>query len=363
MYIAPLDRDSTVIGEISQHSTSNPLIQCYSSDLNNQSHIINGISMLAGEQSKHISNIHAGVCFINPASITADCSSLVTSHGKSIAVDASNPMENSEFQEHLAGGMSITPASLAAILAARIGLQENLENSAVLSPPLSLMGAPAPGPFFNNWQGNSNPLSATTFEDSSYNEVPDSSSSKWNDNKFHKAPEIDVTGWTATNVAAMINHSYRSSNYSNELSLSLTTSTSPGHCSEVSCSDVTQCMNGTMPGLEQASCSSRELSVSLGGNKYVQFSPEVLGSRYLVGIQEILAQIARYSFENLERANCSAAGTRAGGNKSTSAFPPRRRILMNHGANSMHETHAESPLQRHAAESKKSQLLTLLQLV
>ncbi|RDX70389.1 Homeobox protein ATH1, partial [Mucuna pruriens] len=365
MYIAPLDisgRDATVIDEVSQHSTSNPLIQCYSLDLNNQSHIINGISMLSGEPGEPISNVHADACFINP-SIIAD-----SSQGKTIVGDFTNPMENSELQEHLVGGMSITPSSLAAILAARIGLEENLENSSALPPSLCSMGAL--GSFFNNLHGTSSLLSAT-FEDCGYNEVH----SKWNVNKFPKAAEIDGTchpyssianldpdGWASSNVANMTSHAYHSSNFSKELSLSLATSTTTGQCSEVSCSNVTPCMNGTMSVLEQASCSSsRELS--MGGNKYVQFSPEVLESRYLVGIQEILAQIARYSFENLEQLNYSAAGNRAGGNKPTSGFPPKRRILIDHNGNSMYEAHAESPLERHAAESKKAQLLTLLQLV
>ncbi|TKY74913.1 Homeobox protein ATH1 [Spatholobus suberectus] len=372
MYIAPLDisgRDATVMDEISQHSTSNPLIQCYSLDLNNQSHIINGISMLSGEQGEPISDVHADACFINP-SIIADSSQLATSLGKTIVGDSSNPMENTELQEHLVGGMPITPSSLAAILAARIGLEENLENSSALPPSLCSMGAL--GPFFNNLQGTSNPFSAT-FEDCGYNE----GRGKWNANKFPKAPGIDGTcqpyssianldpdEWAPSNVANMANHAYHSSNFSKELSLSLATSTTTGQCSELSCSNVTPCMNGAMSGLEQASCSSsRELSMNLGGNKYVPFSPEVLESRYLVGIQEILAQIARYSFENLEQLNYSAAGNRAGGNEPASAFPPNRRILIDHNADSMHETHAESPLQRHAAESKKAQLLTLLQLV
>ncbi|KAK7410134.1 hypothetical protein VNO78_00675 [Psophocarpus tetragonolobus] len=373
MYIAPLDisgRDATVIiDEISQNSTPNPLIQCYSLDLNNQSHIINEISMLSGVQGEPMSNVRADACFINP-SIIGDTGPLVTSRGKTILGDATNPMENTELQEHLVAGMAITPSSLAAILAARIGLEENLENSSALPSSFCSMGAL--GPFFNYLQGTSNPLSAT-FEDCGYNEVP----SKWNTNKFPKAPEIDGTcqpyssitnldpnEWTSSNLANMANHAYHASNFSKELSLSLATSTTAGQSSEVSCSNVTPCMNGTMSGLEQASCSSsRELSINLGGNKYVQFSPEVLESRYLVGIQEILAQIARYSFGNLEQLKYSAAGNRTGGNKSASAFRPKRRIVIDHDANSMCEAHAESPLQMHAAESKKAQLLTLLQLV
>ncbi|WVZ19277.1 hypothetical protein V8G54_006599 [Vigna mungo] len=367
MYIAPLEisgRGDTVIDEISQHPTSNPLIQCYSLDLNNQSHIINGISMLSGEQGEPTSNVHADACFISPSTI-ADSSPLVTSRRKIIVGDASNPMENSEFQEHLVGGVPLTPASLAAILADRIGLEENLENSAAAIAP-SIFSTGALEVFFNNLHGTSNPLSGT-FEECGYNEVP----SKWNANKFPKAPEndgtcqpyssvanLDPNEWATSNVANMANYAHYSSTFSKELSLSLATSTAAGQCSNVTCSNMTPCMNGTI------SCSSsREISMNLGGNKYAQISPEVLESRYLLGIQEILAQIARYSFQNLEQLNYSATGNRAGGHKSTSAFPPKRNILTDHNASSVYESHAESPLQRQAAESKKAQLLALLQLV
>ncbi|XP_020234077.1 uncharacterized protein LOC109814137 [Cajanus cajan] len=237
MYIA--GRDATVTDEISQHSTSNPLIQCYSLDLNNQTNIINGIPMLSGEQGELISNVHADVCFINP-SIIANSSPLVASQGKTIVADASNPMENSELQENLVGGMPITPSSLAAILAARIGLEENLENSEALPPALCSMGPLAP--FFNILHGSSNPLAAA-FEDCGYNEVP----SKWNANKFPKTPEIDATvcqpyssivgnldpdEWPLSNVANMSNHAYHSSNFSKELSLSLASSTTAGQATK-----------------------------------------------------------------------------------------------------------------------------------
>ncbi|KAK7283207.1 hypothetical protein RIF29_12582 [Crotalaria pallida] len=361
MYSAPLNisgRDSAVLDEISQHYSINPLIQCYSFDLNNQTRITNGISMLAGEQGEpQMSNVLADVRVVNPMSIDDSCS-LVTLQGKAVVGNSSNPIDNTVYREYLSGGMPISPASLAAILAARIGLEENLENSASLPPSIGALG-----PYiFNNYQATSNPLAAT-FEDRGYDAVVPSGS-KWNNvNKFPRAPEIDETrcqpysslgnldpdGWTSSNIANLTNHAYNSSNFSNELSLSLATSPATGQCSEVNCPDVS---------------SNRELSMNLGSKKYVQFSPLVLGSRYLVGIQEILAQIARYSFENLEQINGSVAGNRAGENKSTSAFRPRRSILVNHNENSMYEEpHAESPLQRHAAESKKSQLLTLLQLV
>ncbi|OIW14935.1 hypothetical protein TanjilG_30654 [Lupinus angustifolius] len=351
MYNAPMNiyvRDSSVIDEISQHSTSNPLIQSYSFvDLNNQTHIINGISILAGEHGEQpISNIISDVPFINHASI-ANSSSLVTSQGKNVVGDSSNRINNTEYQEHLAAGMHITPVSLAA----RIDLDESLDNSTVLPPS---MGALEPY-VFNNWQATSDPLSET-FQNHVYEKVPHrgydevTGGNMWNNvNKFPKATEIvetvcqpyssignmDPNGWTS-NISNLTNHAYNSSNFSNELSLSLTTSRTAGQCSEASFPDVS---------------SNRELA--MGSTKYVQFSPLVLGSRYLVGIQQILAQIARYSFEDVEQMNGSS-----------SAFPTMRSVLVNDKENSkFEEPHAESPLQRHAAESKKSQLLVLLQLV
>ncbi|CAL0305771.1 unnamed protein product [Lupinus luteus] len=358
-------QDSAVLEEISQHCNSNPLTQCYSFvELNNQAHIINGISMLGGEQGEPpiSNNILSDVCFISPACI-ADSSSLLKSQGKTAVGDYTHHMHNTEFQEHLAAGVPITPISLAAILATRIGLEENLENSTAFAPSIGALGQYT----FNNWQGTSNTLSAT-FQDHGYEEVPDrgydevNDGCKWNNvNEFHRAKEaeenvcqpyslignMDPSRWTSSSIANLTNHAYNSPNFSNELSLSLATSPTTGQCSEVSCPDVS---------------SNRELS--MGSKRYVQFSPLVLGSRYLVGIQDILAQIARYSFQNVEQINGSPSGSRGRGNRSNSAFPTMRSVLVNDNENSMfEETLEEFPLQRHAAESKKSQLLTLLQLV
>jgi len=374
MYSASLDiagRNSAVIEEIAQHLAPKPLMQCYSFDLNNQNHIINGIPVLAAEQGEPTSDVHVDGCFIDPARI-ADSNSFVTIQGKSIVGDASNPISNSAIQEHLAGGRPIDSADS---LADRIGLQDNLQSSAAL--PHSVSSLEALGPYiFNNWQDTSNPLAAT-FGDHAYDEL--SGIQKWNVNKFLKAPEANGTeiqayssignlvqnGWTSSNVASLGNFPYTSSNSSKELSLSLARSPpTTGQCPEMSCSNASRSMNGTSSGLEQASCSSKELSMRLSSNKHVQFSPAILGSRYLAGIQEIFAQIATYSFDNVELINYSASGVRAGGNKSASAFTPNRRVANNQNANSMYGAHAEeSPSERHATDSNKSQLLMLLQLV
>ncbi|KAL4307786.1 hypothetical protein S245_057429 [Arachis hypogaea] len=353
--------------------TPKPLLQCYSFDLNNQNNIINGIPMLDLDQGSVDGN-----SFINSSSILNSNSFVTSSQGKTTVGDTSNATGNGEFHENLAGGTQPNGAlasPLTTILAARIGLQENLENSATLLPSFEALGQYV----FNNWHdttSNSSPFPATFYGDRGYDEVP--SNGKWSFNKFPKAPEVegsglvpyasignlDPNGWTSLNAANLANHAYNSSSYSNELSLSLATSPAAAQCSEISCSDVSCGMNETRTGLEKGSCSSRELSMSLGSEKHVRFSPVILGSKYLVGIQEVLAQIAAYSIENVEEVNYLGAGDRAGGNKSTSGFAQKTTPATNSNANSsMFEAHAESPLQRHAAESNKSQLLTLLQLV
>lgn len=336
MYNAPMNisgQISNVIEDITHHLTQKPLIHCYSFDLNNQNNIINGIPILSsGEQDQHdVSNGHVdAVSFINHATI-ADSSSFVTSHGRTIVGDASNLIVNSEFQRPI---HSVS-------FPARIGLQENLE---------------ALGTYmFNNWHdnSNSNPLCSSFGDGNGF--MP----------SYSSIPNIDPNGWQSSNVANLTNLAYSSSNCSNELSLSLATSPTSGQCSEISCSDLTHSMNGTTrSGLEQPSCSSMELSMSLGSDKHVRFSPAILGSRYLAVIQEILVQIATYSFENLDEINYSASGVRGRGNKSTSYSTTKRRIGMNHDTSSMsEEAYADSSLQRHTSESKKSQLLMLLQLV
>lgn len=329
---------SSVIEDITHHLTQKPLIHhCYSFDLNNQN-IINGIPILSGEQNQeqqHVSNnnhvdVGSTSGFMNHQTI-ADSTSFVSSQqGRTIVVNPpnhpnpSNLVVNNEFQD-------------------------NLE---AMVPYM-----------FNNWHdtSSSNPLCAT-FGHNNNSYV----------NKFMKAHEgndgtefmsystianIDPNGWQSSNLA------YSSSNCSNELSLSLATSPNSGQCSEISCSDLTHSMNGTRSGLEQASCSSMELSMSLGNDKHVKFSPALLGSRYLAVIQEILVQIATFSFENLDEISYSGSGVRGQGNKSSSTNTTKRRIGLNCDANSKSEAYADSSLQRQAAESKKSQLLMLLQLV
>ncbi|KAJ7958343.1 BEL1-like homeodomain protein [Quillaja saponaria] len=300
-------QNSVSIEGILPPSAQDSLVQSDSFDLNDQNHYTDRISMIVQRQS--VNNFHADFHSTNPVNID-DCNSLVSLLGRNVVRDdslvTSCPMANTEFQEQLAGGTPISAASLA-FLAAKIGLQENLEKSEVLSAPvypLELLGTY----MSNSCPNASNSLSATS-GGCGYEEVLD-------------------------------------------------------RCSGVSCSDVTlRCLDGTRSSLEQTSSDSREVSIRFGSNRH-EFSQVILGSRYLQGIQEILAQVANYSLENMEDINLSTAGIRIGGNTLNTSFLAKKRTLATSpSADTTFEVQTESTLQRRAVEARKNQLLTLLQLV
>lgn len=327
---------SSVIEDITHHLTQKPLIHhCYSFDLNNQN-IINGIPILSGEQNQehqHVSsNNHVDggstSSFMNHQTI-ADSTSFVSSHqGRTIVENPSN----------------LSNPSNPSNLIVNNDFHDNLE---AMVPYM-----------FNNWHdtSSSNPFGHNNSYVNKFMK-PQEGNDGTEFMSYSTIANIDPNGWQSSNLA------YSSSNCSNELSLSLATSPNSGQCSEISCSDLTHSMNGTRSGLEQASCSSMELSMSLGNDKHVKFSPALLGSRYLAVIQEILVQIATYSFENLDEISYSGSGVRGQGNKSSSSNTTKRRIGINRDVNSKSEMYADSSMQRQATESKKSQLLMLLQLV
>ncbi|KAL1562253.1 homeobox protein ATH1-like isoform X2 [Salvia divinorum] len=108
--------------------------------------------------------------------------------------------------------------------------------------------------------------------------------------------------WPVMEQVGFGSHSQDSSQYSNELSLSLVTSrpsilhghsTPQEQCSEMCCS------NGvtgySLP--EHTSSSSKNHS---SGSKSLQLPPLLSGSRFLEALQEILAAIACYALENIE---------------------------------------------------------------
>ncbi|KAL4318008.1 hypothetical protein GQ457_18G002280 [Hibiscus cannabinus] len=226
-----------------------------------------------------------------------------------------------------------------------------------------------------------------TSVNSVFNEVFGNMTNKWDFDKFPgsldpmgKTPSKtafqpycsigcpDPNGWIPSNGANMIlDYPCGSSKNSNELSLSLATSL-PGvingnnisdQSSEINC-----CYNATRLGSEQTSRNAKELSLSFGSDGPVQVSHLISGSRYLHAVQEILAQIASYSLENLEQMSVGARATTA---FSSSCLAGRWMALMDSNdpprVNGNSEAQLEAQVRKRAVEAKKTELLTLLQAV
>ncbi|XVE97663.1 hypothetical protein REPUB_Repub03eG0038200 [Reevesia pubescens] len=226
-----------------------------------------------------------------------------------------------------------------------------------------------------------------------FNEAFGNMNSKWDFEKFPAPLELvgktplktafqpyasvgcpDPNGWIASNVANMsMNYPCGSSKYSNELSLSLTTSLPaviggnniPDQSSEINCPGANRCcLNTTRLGSEQMSCNAKELSLSYGSHGPVQVSELISGSRYLHAVQEILAQIASYSLENLDQMSIGAGATIP---FSSSCLAERGMALMDPNElpdiDGNSEVQLEAEVRKRKVEARKTQLLTLLQVV
>ncbi|XP_039036594.1 homeobox protein ATH1-like [Hibiscus syriacus] len=199
-----------------------------------------------------------------------------------------------------------------------------------------------------------------------FNEVFGSMENKWNCTPSKTAFQPysligcpDPNSWVALNGANMsLDFPCGSSKNCNELSLSIATSLPgvisgnniPDQSSEKNC-----CLNATSLGSKQTSCNAKELSLSFGSDGPVQVSHLISGSRYLHAVQEILAQIANYSLENLEQ---MSVGARASTAFSSSCLARRWMAMID--SNDLPDVNGNSEV---PSEAKKSQLLTLLQAV
>lgn len=380
--------------------TPNSLIRTSSFNFDSQKHpdpALAGFPSFSALQGEPISDIHTNLNVTNNSRVF-DSDALVTSLGRNgmrdFSVGRSGPMDNINFQEQLEDGTPISSTSFATLLAARNGLQENLNNLAISVPSIY------PVDVLRNDIANhcSNDLNSS-FETSAscgYDEVLGNVNSKWVFDEAHAAPKFDGktllrTGfqpyssigslhpseWISSNDADVTANRYGSSNYSNELSLSLATyhtaitggNNIPDQCSEVSFSGAThRCLNATRLCSEQASCSSNELSLSFGSHRPAHFLQFISGSTYLHAVQEILAQIASYSLENLD--DMSYLGVRKIGDN----IPPSSSFITGKGRPPMNsdefpnvdgcfEVQMNPSQQRQAVEAKKAQLLALLQMV
>ncbi|PIA64392.1 hypothetical protein AQUCO_00100106v1 [Aquilegia coerulea] len=178
--------------------------------------------------------------------------------------------------------------------------------------------------------------------------------------------ELDASNTSNTSL----NHTYGYYIPNSELSLSLATcqpsltnvSTVLDQSSELSCSVVTEhSLRGIGLGSERFSDNRNGLSLNLSYYKPVHFSHLLSGSKYLNVVQQILTNVANYSLENVEyqggfRENAS--------NPSYSSNWREDRITIAVGSDEPYSSVESRPiLQRQSVESKKAQLLILLQAV
>ncbi|KAF2304116.1 hypothetical protein GH714_027349 [Hevea brasiliensis] len=339
LFSVPMDitgRNSIAMEGIGSQITPNSVVQFDSFDLNNQNQALEGYTVLPMLRGAPVNGLHTD----NRAAIV-NSEVLVTSLERNI-------IRGAEFQEQLVGGTSISGPAFATLVASRNGFQENLTNLPISESsiyPLEVLRTYVPNDFSNGLNS-----SFASSVDYGCCEVFGDMNAKEEINRFAAPVEhsgktpirtgfqsyssigtLEPNSWISTNsVNVSTDNPYASCHFSNELSLSLATSQPsaingshvPDQCSEITCSGVTHhCLKETRLCSERTSPSSKELCLSCGSYGTGQFSQVISGSRYLQVMQEILAQIATYSLENLDQMSLSTSGIKIGANTILFALP------------------------------------------
>ncbi|XWS72465.1 hypothetical protein CRYUN_Cryun02cG0042000 [Craigia yunnanensis] len=385
---ALVSRNSVVIDGIPSQTIPSSIVDSNLFNHINQNQTLAGFPVLPSVQGEFISDLCADLHVTNRARFF-DSNAFAASVERNIVSDASlgssGSEDNIKFHEQFMGRtlISSTPP-------ARCGLQENLNELAMVAPSIY------PQDFRTYSSAEcSDGINSTmvTSVNCVVNEAFGNLNSKWDFEKFPAPLELvgktplktafqpyspigcpDPNGWIASNGANMsMDYPCGSSKHSNELSLNLATSLPavisgnniPDQSSEIDCSGANHCcLNTTRLGSDQISCNPKELSLSFGSDGPVQVSDLISGSRYLHAVQEILAQIASYSLENLDQRSIRAGATMT---FSSSCLAGRGMALMdpndlpNIDGNS--EVQLEAEVRKRTVEAKKTQLLTLLQVV
>ncbi|KAL3498603.1 hypothetical protein ACH5RR_041335 [Cinchona calisaya] len=391
----------TMPADMTDPNSGNPfstnLISLGSSDMicfSNRDQIFSGFSGPSVVQSD---NTSSQACIHEPNSGRDSDSYMLTNvqpQRESIgcfAYGASYPVSNTRVQDRLMEGMPLSAASMASLLAARFGTPENLEKSGSSAPliyPLEVPRSVVPNDSFDTLDSSS-PASMRYEHDS----VPVAMSTKWDFNDFVPHPElsgmvmgrtglqpfesmisINPNRWITSHSASIDSDSPSgSSRLSNELSLSLATSSPSvvcrssiqGQCSEICCSSSPYERYLTS---EQTSC-SRNLSLSFGSYRPVQLSQFLSESRYIHVMQEILTEIATFS---LGKIDLMCSPTMEIEDRTNASFSSSCTAVEGYSATVSDEFsyaseratyHTDHIVQGREVERKKKQLLALLQAV
>ncbi|KAL6985520.1 hypothetical protein U1Q18_018895 [Sarracenia purpurea var. burkii] len=171
---------------------------------------------------------------------------------------------------------------------------------------------------------------------------------------------LNPNGWTSSRHVNLSSDNLSGSKFNSEISTSLSTcqpsilvgTSVPDQCLEISSSAVTH-----------HPLNERSLSLRFGPHRSVQFSEILSGSRYLFVIQEILAEISRYSLENLDQMNYHDDRIRAGAklSYSSSCLADRGYMLRDSEGDGGCTVQMDLVRQRRVVEANKKQLMALLQ--
>nr|GMD31168.1 homeobox protein ATH1-like [Ipomoea batatas] len=310
--------------------------------------------------------------------------------GSSYPINGAPQIQNDFLRERT----PLSAVSLAYLLAARNGAYENPEKFEASAATLPYSTQVTRGLGSNSYSDIFNP-SCGSLANHEFSVLPVDMSRKCDFDKSNAPTEImgTVMGRTAGSqpfqlpgninpgvwfsaerASSSSSSPSGSSRFSNELSLSLTTTPPQVACgtsiqdqfSELSCSGVTSNpFRERAFGLEQAPCTgNKNLSLNFDSYKPVQLSQFLSGSRYLAVMQEILSQIAKYSLENLNSisypTNLTDDGEHSPFSLSCSAGTGRGLAVL--GADPF-PYGAHRTINRVDAETKRKHLLALLQAV
>jgi hypothetical protein len=393
LFSVPIDMAgrNSVTMDCSSQRTPNSLVQLDSFNLNHHNQTLAGFTMLPTLQGEPISDLHANIHSANRSSFM-NSDALVASLGRNVVGDTlpgcSRSAGNPPFEEQFGSG--IPNYALATLVATRSGLQETLNNLAISGPssyPLEESRS-----FVSNDCTNALNSSFASSLNYGCGEVFGSTNGKEDFDRFPAPIELSgqtplragfqphssvgnlqPNGWITSNgVNVSADECFASGKLTNELSLSLATSqpsvmdsrSIPDQSSEIALNHVARHFSKeTRLGSEQTSCSSKELSLSCSSYKTGQSSQVLLGSRYLHVIQEILAQIASYSLENLEQGFKTGASTLFSSSYAMEGGMPPMGFDKSPDGNDRLDVQMDPALQKRALEAKRTQLLTLLQVV
>ncbi|KAI5556557.1 hypothetical protein BDE02_18G044100 [Populus trichocarpa] len=360
LFSVPIDMAgrNSVTMDCSSQRTSNSLVQLDSFNLNHHNQTLAGFTMLPTLQGEPISDLHANIHSANRSSFM-NSDALVASLGRNVVGDTlpgcSRSAGNPPFEEQFGSG--IPNYALATLVATRSGLQETLNNLAISGPssyPLEESRS-----FVSNDCTNALNSSFASSLNYGCGEVFGSPNGKEDFDRFPAPIELSgrtplragfqphssvgnlqPNGWITSNgVNVSADECFASGKLANELSLSLATS-QPSVMDSRSIPD-----------------QSSEIALNHVAR---HFSKE---TRYLHVIQEILAQIASYSLENLDQGFKTGASTLFSSSYAMEGGMPPMGFDKSPDGSDRLDIQMDPALQKRALEAKRTQLLTLLQVV